>query len=137
MKNGQPFDRQLAHKIFETLDLDRSGSISVEEFIKSYLSIEDEIKSTVKEFQAKYMKEKDNNIKLKKLVMENQNEKINEEGIGQNAKITIEITEVEFLKHISGIKGISIRIVYREDVKDTKFVAGMSEKINVKEKFEL
>ena len=139
MKDGRIFDRNLAKKIFEALDLDHSGKITVEEFIKNFLSIEEEIKLHSKEIQTKYNLEKENNTKLRKLMLENQNEKINLHGIGENAKLTIEISNIEFLKSIKGLlDSIYIQLRYSEKKFKTKTILPDNDNIIVwNEKFEL
>ena len=138
MKDGRKFDRNLAKKIFEALDLDHNGRITVEEFIKNFISIEEEIKSHAKELQTKFYAEKEANAKLQKQMMENQSEKLNADGIGNNAKITIEITNIEFLKPITGLlERISIRIRFGSDIKQTKILSGADNFVVWKEKFEL
>jgi Ca2+-binding EF-hand superfamily protein len=136
MKDGRKFDRNLSKKIFSVLDLDNNGKISVEEFIKSFVQIEEEIKNHSKELQAKYNNEKENNAKLFKLMMENQNEKLNSEEIGPNGKITIEITNIEFLTTIKNFQGISIRVRFGNEMRETKILSSMSN-LTWKEKFEL
>ena len=136
MKNGQKFDRGLANKIFEALDLDKSGKISCEEFIRNFISIEEEIKTHAKDLQTKYMTEKDKNLNIQKMLLENQTEKLNAEGIGQNAKITIEIYNIEFLRNLNALKRISIRIRFDVESKETRLVSGEDNVVIWKEKFE-
>jgi hypothetical protein len=136
MKNGQKFDRGLANKIFEALDLDKSGKISCEEFIRNFISIEEEIKTHAKDLQTKYMAEKEKNLNIQKMLLENQTEKLNAEGIGQNAKITIEIYNIEFLRPLSTLKRISIRIRFDAESKETRQVSGEENVVVWKEKFE-
>lgn len=136
MRDGKKFDRNLAKKIFSVLDLDHNGKISCDEFIKSYIQIEEEIKSHLNELNAKYLNEKENNSKLYKQMMESRGEKLNGEGIGPNGKITIEITNIEFVTMIVGFQGISIRIRFGKNIKETKVLNNMSN-LTWKEKFEL
>lgn len=136
MRNGQKFDRGLANKIFEALDLDKSGRITVEEFIRNFISIEEEIKTHAKDLQNKYMAEKEKNLNIQKMLLENQTEKLNAEGIGQNAKITIEIYNIEFLRNFSSLKRISIRIRFESEAKETRQVSGEENVVVWKEKFE-
>jgi hypothetical protein len=138
MKNGQKFDRGLANKIFEALDLDKSGKITCEEFMRNYISIEEDFTSHAKELHLKYMQEKDNNANLNKLLMENKNEKLNHEGIGQNAKLTIEISNIEFTKPMIDMQeNISIRIKFGDNDRETKALSGQENFVIWKEKFEL
>ncbi len=137
IKNGQKFDRNLANKIFEALDLDHNNNISVEEFIKNYFSIEEEIKSHARDIQSKFTAEKEKSAQLQKLLFENQTEKLNIEGIGQNAKITIEIYNIEFVKTFNALKRISIRIRFDDESKETRLVSKDDNVAIWKEKFEL
>jgi Ca2+-binding EF-hand superfamily protein len=137
LTGGRKFDRDLANKIFSSLDLDRNDYISVEEFIQKYTSIEEEIKETVREFQAKYMYENENKTKLEQLMLSNKREKLNAEGIGIDALATIEMVGIEFLRNIPDITGISIRIIYRGEAKDTEVVYQISSFTEVSSIFEL
>jgi len=119
------------------MDLDKNGRISCEEFVKNFISIEEEIKAHAKELQNKVLLERENNANLAKLLLENKNEKLNDEGIGQNAKLTIEITNIEFLRPIIGMQeNISIRIKFGENVKETRVLSGEENFVVWKEKFE-
>lgn len=135
MTNGKKFDRNLAKKIFSVLDLDDNGKITCDEFIKSFMQIEEEIKSHLNEMNAKYLFEKENNARLFKMMMESKNEKINEEGLGPNAKITIEITNIEFISTMRSFQGISIRIKFGKEVKETRILNNLAS-LTWKERFE-
>lgn len=137
MKNGQKFDRGLANKIFEALDIDQNGKITCEEFIRNFISIEEEIKAHAKELQAKYYTEKENNANLNKHIMENKNEKLNDQGISQMSKVTIEIANIEFLTPIVGVQErISIRVKFEGEEKETRVLSGEDNLVVWKEKFE-
>ena len=47
------FDRTLANRLFEILDLNNNNSISVEEFMKGYLNFENDIKKNADELNKK------------------------------------------------------------------------------------
>jgi hypothetical protein len=122
MKNGKKFDRQLAQKIFSLLDLDQDGKLTAEEFIKTYLQLEEEMKTNTKELQLKYLSERDNKERLFKQMAEHRNEKLNSEGIGPDGKVIIEIADIIFLKpgHSLDFNGIIIRMTLGGDAKQTK-----------------
>jgi hypothetical protein len=122
MKNGKKFDRHLAQKIFSLLDLDQDGKLTAEEFIKTYLQLEEEMKANTKELQIKYLTERENKERLFKQMAEHRNEKLNAEGIGPDAKVIIEITDIIFLKPVHTLKfnGIVIRMTLDDDVRQTK-----------------
>ena len=138
MKNGKKFDPALTQKIFSLLDLDRDNKISCEEFIKTYMQIDDEIRSHSKDLTTKYNKEKENNEKLFKLMMESKNEKLNSDGLGPNAKVTIEITDIEFLNELEEYDGILIRITFADIPKQTRTIKDFihGSKVSLNEKFE-
>ncbi len=137
MKNNQIFDRNLADKIFQTLDFDHSGQISCEEFIKNYIAIEEDIKAHGRDMQMKIIQEKENNANLERLKMENKGEKLNGDGIGQNAMLTIEITNIEFIKKMTGMsENISIRVKFAENERETKVLSQDKNKVTWNEKFE-
>lgn len=71
--------------MFSILDLDDNGKISCEEFIKSFMQIEEEVKAHLNAINAKYTKEKENNSRLFKLIIENKGEKLSE-GMSSNGK---------------------------------------------------
>jgi hypothetical protein len=137
MKTTKKFDRGVAKEIFKLMDLDQNGKISVEEFIKRYISIEDEIRRDIRDYQKIYSAEKENNSKLYKLMMQHKNENLNEKGVGQNAKIILQISSIEFFKQIVGkLENISIKLKLDNQVAETSVVAFES-KVFYKESFEL
>jgi Ca2+-binding EF-hand superfamily protein len=138
LKNNKKFDPALTQKIFSLLDLDHDNKISCEEFIKTYMQIDDEIRSHSKDLTTKYNKEKDNNEKLFKLMMEHKNEKLNSDEIGSNAKVSIEITDIEFLNELEEYDAIFIRITFADIPKQTKTITEFihGSKVSLNEKFE-
>lgn len=137
MKNRKKFDRGVAKEIFKLMDLDTNGKITVEEFIKRYISIEDEIRRDIRDYQKIYYVEKDKNAKLYKLMMQHKNESLNEKGMGKNAKIILQISSIEFFKQIQGkLENISIRLKLDNQVAETNVVA-FENKLFYKESFEL
>lgn len=137
MQNGKTFDRNLAKKIFSVMDFNQDGNVSIEEFIKTFIQIEDEIKAHSKELQLKHSLEKENNNKLYKQMMEHKNERLNDNGIADDSKLNIEITNIEFLTPIKQYDGISIRIIFNNESKSTKVLSSVSNLLTWKEKFEL
>ena len=138
MRNGKKFDRSIANKIFSALDTDKSGKITVKEFILNFIHMEEEIKAHFKQLQDKFFEEKEKNANIQRLLLENKNEKLNKEGIGNNAKITIDIYNIEFLRQtVDILKRISIKMTFQNETKETRMVSGEENKVIWKEKFEL
>jgi hypothetical protein len=123
MRNGNKFDRALAQKIFTLSDLDDDGKLTTQEFVKTYLMIEEEIKTNSKNYQTNYLMEKDNCDKLYKLMLENKNENLNSEGLCPDAKATIEISDIEFLNKMKlRLNNISIKMTLHDVSNQTRTI---------------
>ena len=101
-KQGQ-FDQTLAQKLFQVLDVNNQNQITVEEFIKGYLQFEADLKKNNDEFNKKYIQEQNNYNNLEEQCRLYKSEKLSPEGFCENAKITVEITDVDIQKEIEGI----------------------------------
>jgi hypothetical protein len=137
MPEGKLFDRTLADKIFSVFDVNKDGKISVDEFIKTFIHIEEELKAHRAQVNAKYQAEKDKMNDLLKKANVYKGEKLNQDGIAPNAKLTADINTVEFLADITEFNNIKIRITYGNDTYSTKSIAVKGKSLNLNEKFEL
>jgi hypothetical protein len=70
-------------------------------------------------------------------MMEHKNEKLNSDGLGSNAKVTIEITDIEFLNELE-YDGILIRITFSDISKQTKTIKDFIHggRVTLNERFE-
>ena len=137
-KQGQ-FDQTLAQKLFQILDVDNQNQITVEEFIKGYLQFEADLKKNNDEFNKKFMQEQNNLNNLEEQCRLYKSEKLSPEGFCENAKITVEITDVDIQKEIEGINSIIIKVIYNDKIKEKRlFINKNNNKNNliVNEKFE-
>ena len=136
-KDGQ-FDQTLASKLFAILDVDDQNRITVEEFIKGYLHFEADLKKNNDEFNKKFAQEQNNFNNLEEQCRLYKSEKLSPEGFCENAKITVEITDVNIQKEIEGINSIIIRVIYNDDIKEKKLLINEANNNNlvVNEKFE-
>ena len=135
-KDGQ-FDPTLAQKLFSILDVDDQNRITGEEFIKGYLQFEADLKKNNDEFNKKFIQEQNNFNTLEEQCRLYKSEKLSPEGFCENAKITVEITDVNIQKQIEGIKEIVIKVIYNDDIEEKRLL--MNEGNNnliVNEKFE-
>lgn len=132
-KDGQ-FDQTLAQKIFTVLDVDDSNHITVEEFIKGYLQFEADLKKNNEDFNKKYQQEQNNFNDFDEQCRIYKSEKLNSEGFCENAKITVEITDVDIKKSLEGIDSIIIRVVYNDEIKEFN-INGNNALINKKFEF--
>ena len=136
-KEGQ-FDPTLAQKLFSILDVDDQNRITVEEFIKGYLHFEADLKKNNDEFNKKFLQEQNNFNNLEEQCRLYKSEKLSPEGFCENAKITVEITDVNIQKEIEGINSIIIKVIYNDDIKEKKLMIneGSNNNLIVNEKFE-
>lgn len=137
MPDGKKYDRELAKKIFNLFDIDHNGKISVDEFIKTFIHIEEELKSHRYQIKAKYLAEKDKYDDLLKKTNMYRGESLNSQGIAPSATLKCEITEVEFLRSTSSFESIKIRLTFDDCIKTTKAISAKSNKLYWKEMFEL
>jgi len=131
------FDRNLANKILSILDLDKNGRISIDEYIKSYVGIIDDIKSQIRELEINYKQEDKNRTRLELLVKQNLNEVLNDEDLGPNSKFIIEIINIEYLKSRLTYDGILIRIFFNNKKESTKILSTSTNDLVWQQKFEL
>ena len=136
-KDGQ-FDPTLAQKLFSILDVDDQNRITGEEFIKGYLQFEADLKKNNDEFNKKFIQEQNNYNNLEEQCRIYKTEKLSPEGFCENAKITVEITDVNIQKEIEGINSIIIKVIYNDDIKEKKLLINEENNNNliVNEKFE-
>ena len=119
-KDGQ-FDPTLAQKLFSILDVDDQNRITGEEFIKGYLQFEADLKKNNDEFNKKFIQEQNNFNNLEEQCRLYKSEKLSPEGFCENAKITVEITDVNIQKEIEGIYSIIIKVIYNDDIKGKNY----------------
>jgi hypothetical protein len=123
MPEGKKYDRGLAEKIFTIFDSDKSGKISIDEFIKTFIYMEEELKSHKALMKSKYQNEK---VKLELLRQElnsYRNEKFNENGLSDFSNIKCELLNVEFPSNSINFNSIKIRITLGDEIQSTKSVA--------------
>ena len=122
-KSGR-FDETLLDKLFEFLSLDQSSSISIEEFISGFLEFEEDLKKNSELFNIKFAQEQEIYSNILKQCKAYQSEKLNAEGLCENAKVYGEITDVDIKRKLEGIKEIIIIIVYNEKKEEIHFKIG-------------
>ena len=122
-KTGQ-FDRILTEKLFQFLDLDKKSSIVIDEFITSFLDFEEELRKNAEIFNTKFIQEQEIYSNILKQCRAYQSEKLNSEGLCENAKIYGEITDIDIRRKLEGIKEIIIIIIYNEKKEELHFKIG-------------
>ena len=124
------FDTNLSEKLFQTLNLNKTSTISIEKFINGFSQFEDEIKKSAATFNTKYSKEKELYDQIVEQLRKYQSEKSKEEGSSENAILSGEIIEINLKTKLEGIKEIIIKVILGEQVQE------ITQKVNGEEESE-
>ena len=130
------FDQVILNKLFQVLSLDTSNEINIEDFIGGYLQFEEDIKNNLEELNIKLKEKQKIYDELVEDYKKYKEEKLNSEGLCEDAKIYGEITEVDIKRKLKGIKEIIIKVIFNEKIKEFHFELGKINKIeNMKFEF--
>ena len=114
------FDLNLLKRLFEFLNLTESSTITISQFISGFIQFDKEIKKVKEEINEEYIKEKEIYDNMLAICEKYKNEKLNEEGFSENAKLNGEIIESNFNIDKEGIQEIIIKIIYGGQEKEIK-----------------
>ena len=115
------FDQVILNKLFQVLSLDTSNEINIEDFIGGYLQFEEDIKNNLEELNIKLKEKQKIYDELVEDYKKYKEEKLNSEGLCEDAKIYGEITEVDIKRKLKGIKEIIIKVIFNEKIKEFHF----------------
>ena len=118
------FDTILAEKLFQVLNLDHMSTMFVEDFINGFLQFEEDIRRNAEIFNIKLNQEQEIYNKLVEQCRRYKTEKLNAEGLCENAKVYGEITDIDVKKKLEGIKEIIIKVVYNDKSEELHFKIG-------------
>ena len=119
MKSPQnKFDRILLQKLFKFLNLTEFSVITVSNFVDRLFFFKEELKKIEKELNDEYKKEQKNINNIINMCEKYKNEKLNEEGFSENAKLIGEIIVTNFNFNLQGIKEIIVKIIYGKQEKE-------------------
>ena len=124
LTNTGNFDHILADKLFQVLNLDHMSTMSVEDFINGYLQFEDDLRRNAEIFHIKLKQEQEIYDNLVEQCKRYKSEKLNAEGLCENAKVYGEITDIDIKRKLEGIKEIIIKIIYNEKFEELHFKIG-------------
>ena len=100
------FDQNLSTKLFQVLGLEDSKKITVEEFISYYIQFEDDLQQNNIELRNKIINEQNNLILYQEEAHKYKEEKLNKEGFCENAKLNVEITDIEIKKNLTDVNKV-------------------------------
>ena len=118
------FDHLLADKLFQVLNLDHMSTMSVEDFINGYLQFEDDLRRNAEIFNIKLNQEQEIYANLVEQCRRYKSEKLNSEGLCENAKVYGEITDIDIKRKLEGIKEIIIKVVFNDKSEELHFKIG-------------
>ena len=118
------FDTLLAEKLFQVLNLDHMSTMFVEDFINGFLQFEEDIRRNAEIFNIKLNQEQEIYNKLVEQCRRYKSEKLNAEGLCENAKVYGEITDIDIKRKLEGIKEIIIKVVYNDKSEELHFKIG-------------
>ena len=124
LTNTGSFDHLLAEKLFQVLNLDHMSTMSVEDFINGYLQFEEDLRRNAEIFNIKLNQEQEIYANLVEQCRKYKSEKLNSEGLCENAKVYGEITDIDIRRKLEGIKEIIIKIIYNEEFEELHFKMG-------------
>ena len=118
------FDPVISEKLFQVISLDSMSTLSVSEFINGFLQFEEEIRKNAELFSIKLAKEEEIYAQLSEEFRKYKEEKLNAEGLCEDAKVYGEITEIDIKRKLEGIKEIIIKVVFNEKSEELHFKIG-------------
>ena len=118
------FDTALSDKLFQVLSLDNTSTISVEDFINGFLQFEEDIRRNAEMINMKLNQEEEIYANLSEQCRRYKTEKLNEEGLCENAKVYGEITDIDIKRRLEGIKEIILKVIYNEESEEMHFRIG-------------
>ena len=130
------FDQTLSDKLFQMICLDKISTMTIEEFVSGYIQFEEDMKRNAELFNIKLSQEKEIYANLVKECLKYKTEKLNEEGMCENAKVSGEITDIDIKRKLEGIREIIIKVIYNEKSEEFHFKIGEMENKDLLKKFE-
>ena len=106
------FNIDLLLKLFKFLDINEFSTIKISKFIPKFVLFHENIIKNKEELNEEYIKEKKIMDNINNMVEKFKDEKLNEEGFSEKAKLSGEIIDINLYFNLSGIKEIIIKIIY-------------------------
>ena len=132
------FDPILSEKLLSILGLDNQNSITVEDFINSYMQFESDLQKSKEEFNNKLLTRQNSLNNLEEQCNRYKNEKLDSEGLCENAKLTIEISDIDIKMDLGDLNVIKIivEILYNDETKQKIFDINQDDNENINKIFE-
>jgi hypothetical protein len=117
------FDPVLLEKLLSFLGLDNSNTITVEDFIRYYMQFDSDLQKSKEEFKNKLLTRQNSLNNFEEQCNKYKDEELDSEGLCENAKLTVEINDIELkidLQELNIVR-ILIEILYNDEIKQMPF----------------
>lgn len=122
-QRGKDINKDTLNKLFKTLDFDHNGYISINEFVRSYLKNLSELEVYLQELERNIQESRDESKKLSVEMDKYKNERLNSEGLSENAHLQVNVSRVEIQDLRNNFDNIEVKIVldsFNQTLKYTK-----------------
>ena len=136
-QNGK-FDPVLCEKLLAFLGLDNYNTITVEEFINYYMQFDSDLEKGKEEFNNKLLTRQNSLNNLEEQCNKYKDEQLDSEGLCENAKLTVEINDIDIkidLGNLNVVK-IIIEILYNNETQQKSFDVNQDDNENINKIFE-
>ena len=109
------FDEALCHNLLKISGIENTGSITVEDFIESFMKFDSDLQKSKKDFNDKLLNRQNSLNNLEEQVNNYKNEELDSEGLCKDAKLTIEISGMDINADFGNVNlvKILIEIIYQ------------------------
>ncbi len=117
------FDPVLLEKLLSFLGLDNSNTITVEDFIRYYMQFDSDLQKSKEEFKNKLLTRQNSLNNYEEQCNKYKDEELDSEGLCENAKLTIEICDIDIKMELEDLKivRILIEILYNHEIQQKSF----------------
>ena len=132
------FDQNLAEKFLSFLGLDDRNTITVEDFIKYYMQFDSEFQKSKEEFNNKLLIRQNSLNNLEEQCNKYKNEQLDSEGLCENAKLTVEISDIDIRIDFGDLNVVQIiiEILYNNETQQKTFDINQDDNENLNKIFE-
>ena len=132
------FDQILSEKLLSFLGLENQNTISVEDFIQSYMQFDSKLQKSKEEFNNKLLTRQNSLNNLEEQCNKYKNEQLDSEGLCENAKLSIEINDIDIKVDLNdlNIVKIIIEILYNNESQEKSFDINQEDDENINKIFE-
>ena len=132
------FDQNLSSKLLSFLSLDNQNTITVEEFIRYYMQFDSDLQKTKEDFSNKLLTRQNSLNNLEEQCNKYKNEKLDSEGLCENAKLTVEISEIDIRMDLGDLNVVQIviEILYNNETQQKAFDINQDDNDNLNKVFE-